>query len=613
MIVCTGGLTEVPSRLARLAARREDFKDKVIVSRAGCLGACFEEPLIDVRTAEGMHHLYCRADSSNHWPVIHTALKGTANRGVKLSLREKEPGLFTGFADLIPESFASQALHDFFQHQKRHVLEHCGLIDPFSLPEYTATGGYFALAKALLTLRPEEVIGTISASGLRGRGGGGFPTGRKWEIAAESRDPHRILIANGDEGDPSAYMDRTLMESDPHRVLEGMLLAAYATGAREAYLFIRREYPLAVETMGRAIQDAEAAGFLGKNILATPFSLNIKLVQSAGAFVCGEETAMIEAMEGRRGQPRRRPPYPAQQGYCGHPTIINNVETLANVPWIITHGAATFRETGTADSAGTKIFCLTGDIPNMGCIEVPLGIRSPAIVEQIGGASADTVKTLQIGGPSGGFVPYTDFALDYSSIEAMGAMLGSGGLVVLNQGHCLVDLSCHLIRFMADESCGRCLFCRDGLGRLEELLQAMMANHGTAELLGELEELSALVAGLSACGLGRGAVNPLLTSLRYFRSEYEAHLKGICPAASCKAMIRFEIEYRQCSDCNDCVMKYCPVKAIKKNPAKRGPERYYIDHLLCQRCWTCRQICPQGCIRAVSDGAGKLSAGNGDE
>lgn len=584
-----------------LLAKRPDFQNKVIVRGVGCLGACFEEPLIDIRTPDGLHHIYCKADSDTHWSVIHTAQNGTVQSGAKLILREKEPGILTGYGDLEYDSSYNSTLGNFLQPQKRRVTENFGLIDPFSLSEYTATGGYFALAKALFKLLPEQVIAIITASGLRGRGGAGFKTGLKWETAAASNDRERILIANADEGDPSAYMDRTLMESDPHRILEGILLASYAIGAHQAYIFIRKEYPLSVKTLRQAITDDEEAGLLGKNILNSGFSLNIDIIQSAGAFVCGEETAMLEVMEGRRGEPRLRPPYPAMQGYFGHPTVINNVETLANVPWIITYGADAFREAGNTESPGTKMFCLTGDIPNRGCIEVPLGISSKAVVENIGGASPDAVKAIQIGGPAGGIVPYKDFAIDFSSITAIGAMIDSVGLVVLNQQRCLVDLSRHLVSFMADESCGRCLFCRDGLALLNSILQKLTAKEGTPEMLNELKKLCRMVSDISACGLGRSAVNPLSTSLHYFWKEFESHLDGVCPAASCKSMICFEIELSKCKACVGCVMKYCPVGAIKENSATSGPERYHIDNELCLRCWTCAQVCPYNCIKAVSD------------
>lgn len=395
-------------------------------------------------------------------------------------------------------------------------------------------------------------------------------------------------------------MDRTLLESDPHRVLEGIMLASYAVGASQAHIFVRSEYPLSIESLKQAITDAHAAGFLGDNILGTGFSLQIGITKSAGAFVCGEETSMLQVMQGNRGEPWPRPPYPAQQGFNGHPTVINNVETFANVPWIIGHGAEAFREVGTEDSLGTKIFCLTGDVNNVGFIEVPLGTGTQTLVEKIGGTSPDAVKALQIGGPSGGIVPFSDFAMDYSTVSSIGAMIGSGGLVILNKSRCLVDLTHHLVGFMADESCGQCLFCRDGLLKLKSMLLKLTSGEGTPGLIETMEDLSHAIADLSLCGLGSSAVNPLLTTLRYFREEYAAHLDGICPAVSCKQMISFEIIHSRCTDCLGC-FDICPVKAIKLLPGK-GPGRYFFDNDLCIRCWTCAEICPHGSIIATSRG-----------
>lgn len=583
-----------------LLAARPDFVNRVIVRNVGCLGACFAEPLADVRTPDGLHYIFGRIGSHVHWPIIHTAQDRTVQNGTWLVMREREPGLLTGYEDLVVEQAINRNFAAFFEHQTRRVTGNCGFIDPHSLPEYVATGGYFMFAKALLELSPDRVIAEVTASGLRGRGGGGFGTGRKWEIAASGSDRRRIVIANADEGDPGAYMDRTLLESDPHRVLEGIMLAAYAVGASQAHIFVRLEYPLSVESLRQAIDDAHAAGLLGEHILGTNFSLQVGITRSAGAFVCGEETSMLQVMQGLRGEPWARPPYPAQSGYNGHPTVINNVETLANVPWILAHGAEAFRAVGNDDSPGTKIFCLTGDVRNTGFIEVPLGTSTRTVVENIGGALPGDVKALQIGGPSGGIVPYADFVLDFSAVSAIGAMIGSGGLVILNKHRCLVDLVHHLVGFMAEESCGQCLFCRDGLVRLEKMLLSLTANTGTPGMIADMEEFSYAVAALSLCGLGRSAVNPFLTSLRYFREEYDAHLKGICPAASCKALIRFEIIQALCTDCLGCYER-CPVNAISLRPG-RGPARYYFDSDICVRCWTCVDICPHGCVIATSRG-----------
>jgi len=583
---------------ARLAAR-PDFADRVLVRNVGCLGACFGEPLVDVRTPDGLHYLFGQVSSETHWPIIRTAQQRSLQRGAWLVLRERRPGVFTGFEDLAIEKSYRDSFAAFFEHQKRRITGNCGLIDPLSLPEYVATGGYFAFAKALLERRPEDIVAEISASGLRGRGGGGYRTGWKWEAAAASSDRRRFVIANADEGDPGAYMDRTLMESDPHRVLEGIMLAAYACGAGEAYIFVRHEYPLAVARLRRAIGDARGAGLLGESILGTAFALEVGIIQSGGAFVCGEESSLLQVMQGRRGEPWPRPPYPAQRGLHGHPTVINNVETLANVPWIIARGAEAFREAGNDDSPGTKIFCLTGDIPNTGFIEVPLGAGARTVVEKIGGAAHRDVKALQIGGPSGGIVPYTDFAMDFTSLNTAGAMIGSGGLVVLDKSRCLVDLARHLTSFMTEESCGQCLFCRDGLARLANLLENLTNGTGDPGQLEELAELSRAVASLSLCSLGRTAVNPLLTTLRHFRGEYDAHIAGTCPAVYCKPLIRFEIIPFRCTDCQGCLD--CPVQAISYQAGK-GALGYTFDHGKCTRCRACAEICPHNAIRAVTGG-----------
>jgi len=597
-----------------LLSARPDFVNDTMVRNVGCLGACFAEPLLDVRTPDGLHYFFGQVNSKNsivHWSIIHTAQKRSWHRGIWLIMRERQPGMLTGFGDLELEKDYTGYLGTFLEHQKRRISGNCGLIDPHSLPEYVATGGYFAFAKALLQLSPAQVLAEVTASGLRGRGGGGFSTGEKWEIGAASRDAERIIIANADEGDPGAYMDRALVESDPHRVLEGIMLAAYAVGARQAHIFVRHEYPLARASLRRAINDARDAGLLGNNILGTGFLLDIGITQSAGAFVCGEETAMIQVLRGNRGEPLPRPPYPAQKGLNDHPTVINNVETLANVPWIIAHGAGVFREVGTAGSPGTKIFCLAGDVPSAGFIEVPLGTSATTVVEKIGRASPQSVKALQIGGPSGGIVPYSDFFLDYTSVSSIGAMIGSGGLVVLNKNRCLVDLVHHLVGFMADESCGQCLLCRDGLATLKHMLAILTGKEAKPELLiAKLEELSWAIATLSRCGLGRSAVNPLLTTLKYFREEYNAHLDAICPAASCKAMIHFEIIPAHCTDCENCSL-LCPVEAITLGPGK-GPERYIFNHDRCIRCWTCAAICPHGCIQAVSGGINACEIAHSD-
>lgn len=580
----------------KLAARQQDWEGVARVVNVGCLGACYAEPLVDVRTPDGKHYFFGKVDGNSLWHIIRTAQGSPSSSYLWAVARERKTGVLRGIYDLELIRVENPGFAEFFRLQVRRVSGRCGLIDPGSLAEYMATGGYSALVRALFQLRPGDVLAMVADAGLRGRGGGGFPTGKKWEMAAQSPDPVRIVVANADEGDPGAYMDRALLESDPHSVLEGLILTGYAVGAAQAYIFVRHEYPLAVRALRRAIADARKAGLLGRHILGSDFSLEVALVESAGAFVCGEETSMLQVMEGRRGEPHRRPPYPSTRGLWGHPTVVNNVETLANVPWIVLHGAEAFRDVGTEQSPGTKIFCLTGDVRRTGFIEVPLGVSSKVLVEKIGGAPASSIKAIQIGGPSGGIISYGDFTVDYESVASSGAIMGSGGLVVLGSKRCLVDLARHLVSFMANESCGKCAVCRDGLPELAALLQALTAGRSHEAVLTAIEDLSKAIAGLSLCGLGQTAVNPVLTTLKYFRAEYEAHISGKCPALSCKALINFEIDLARCKDCRCCYL-VCPSGAVM---LRQGKERYVVDRQLCTKCWACYETCPFGCIKVTT-------------
>lgn len=582
--------------ISKKLAERKDWEGVARVINVGCLGACYAEPLVDVRTPDGRHYFFGKVEGNSLWHIIRTAQGSPTPSYLWAVARERRVGVLRDIHDLEFIRVENPGFVEFFKSQVRRVSGRCGLIEPENLAEYVATGGYSALARALFRLRPADVIAMVTDSGLRGRGGAGFPTGLKWERAAQSSDPVRIVVANADEGDPSAYMDRALLESDPHSVLEGLILAGYAIGATRAYIFVRHEYPLAVKTLRRAIADARRAGLLGRRILGSDYNLEVALVESAGAFVCGEETSMLQVIEGKRGEPYPRPPYPSESGLGGHPTIVNNVETLANVPWIVLHGAEAFREVGTDQSPGTKIFCLTGDIRRTGFIEVALGVSSKVLVEKIGGASSRSVKAVQIGGPSGGIIPYGDFKIDYETVTSAGAIMGSGGLVVLGSNRCLVDLSRHLVDFMAKESCGKCAACRDGLPELAALLQALTAGRSHEAVLTAIEDLSKAIAGLSLCGLGQTAVNPVLTTLKYFRAEYEAHISGKCPALSCKALINFEIELARCKDCRCCYL-VCPSGAVM---LRQGKERYVVDRQLCTKCWACYETCPFGCIKVTT-------------
>jgi NADH:ubiquinone oxidoreductase, NADH-binding (51 kD) subunit len=577
---------------------RRNWEGKARVFRVGCLGACYAEPLVDIRKPDGYHYFYGRVDNQSVWRIIKTAQGTHSHHYLWAVARERIVGVLTGIQDLELVEVQNSGFEEFFRPQVRRISQRCGLVDPGNITEYAAMGGYFALEKALFRLKPEDIADMVTASGLRGRGGAGFPTGEKWDIISRSPDPVRIVIANADEGDPGAYMDRALLESDPHSVLEGLMIAAYAVGASQAYIFIRHEYPLAVQTLRKAISSANKAGLLGKNILTSGFSLEINVIESAGAFVCGEETSMIEVMENRRGDPRYRPPYPAVRGLGDHPTLINNVETLANIPWIVLNGAEAFRESGTQKSPGTKIFCLAGEIDRMGFIEVPLGTSSRVLVEKIGGSREDSVKALHIGGPSGGVISYHDFKLDYETVASAGAIMGSGGLVILGHNTCMVDLARHLVSFMVKESCGKCVFCRDGLPELEAHLLDLCIGKAHTGILEEIEELSRVIAEGSLCGLGKTASNPVLTTLKDFYSEYLAHTKGQCPAISCKPLIDFEISLTRCRDCRGCYV-ICPTGAVKMRAGH--DERYIVDQQLCIKCWACYETCPFGCIKITSE------------
>ncbi|MGB7759650.1 MAG: NADH-ubiquinone oxidoreductase-F iron-sulfur binding region domain-containing protein, partial [Bryobacteraceae bacterium] len=447
-------------------------------------------------------------------------------------------------------------------------------------------------------LSSDDVIAAISGSGLRGRGGAGFPTGRKWALGRAQADPVKYVICNGDEGDPGAFMDRLVLESDPHRVLEGLAIAAYAIGAAEGFLYIRAEYPQAVRHTRAAIRQAEQRGFLGQNILGSAFSLRLEVREGAGAFVCGEETALIQSLEGKRGMPRLRPPYPVERGLRGHPTVINNVETLACVPWIMRHGASAFAALGTENSRGTKVFALAGKINRGGLIEVPMGITIREVVEDIGGGirNGRAFKAVQLGGPSGGCIParLADTPIDYDALARTGAIMGSGGLVVLDDRDCMVDIARFFLKFTQAESCGKCTFCRIGTKRMLEILERLCEGKGRRDDLEKLEVLADYVGRGSLCGLGQTAPNPVLTTLRYFREEYEAHLhERRCPAGRCPALIRYRVT-DNCIGCTLCAQA-CPVGAI----AYRPYEKHEVDDRLCTRCDMCRQACKDDAIEVL--------------
>jgi NADH-quinone oxidoreductase subunit F len=482
-----------------------------------------------------------------------------------------------------------------FLDQQVHIAsEHFGHIDPLDLEEYLAHEGFQALRLCLEALTAEKTLGMIERSGLRGRGGAGFPTGPKWRVVARQSAPDKYVICNGDEGDPGAFMDRMLLESFPFRIIEGLAIAAVAVGAHEGFFYVRREYPLAVRRIRCALEQMEQRGWLGNKLLGLDYALRLSIKEGAGAFVCGEETALIASIEGKRGMPRLRPPFPAESGLWGKPTLINNVETLACVPWIIRHGADAFAKLGTQTSKGTKVFALAGKVQRGGLIEIPMGTTIREVVEEIGGgvAPGHKFKAVQIGGPSGGCVParLADTPIDYESLRDVGAIMGSGGLVVLDDSDCMVDIARYFLAFTQQQSCGKCTFCRIGTKRMLDILERICAGQGRADDLDHLEHLGGQVGAGSLCGLGKTAPNPVLTTLRYFRDEYEAHLQGRCPARRCSALIRYQVT----ADCTGCTLcaQHCPVNAIPLTPY----QRHEIKNDVCTRCDTCHRVCPHGAI-----------------
>lgn len=546
---------------------------KVRVKPVGCLGMCFSEPLVALVTEDGERFVYGPVDVTKAERIIKEHVLG----GTPVEdLLAKEDG--------------------FFSKQVRIVLENCGEIDPTSIDEYMARGGYQALRRVLKEMTPQEVIEEISKSGLRGRGGAGFPTGTKWAFAAKEKDPVKFVVCNADEGDPGAFMDRSVLEGDPHRVIEGMIIAGYAIGAQEGIVYVRAEYPLAVKRVRQAISAAEARGFLGRNILGSSFSFRITVKEGAGAFVCGEETALIASVEGKRGMPRRRPPYPAQSGLWGHPTVINNVETLANVPWIIRNGWEAFARYGTEKSKGTKVFALAGKVKHSGLVEIPMGLTLGELVLEVGGGipGGRAFKAVQIGGPSGGCLPasLSHVPVDYESLKEHGAIMGSGGLIVMDEETCMVEVARFFLDFTQKESCGKCTFCRVGTKRMLEILTRIVEGKGTLGDLDVLMDLGQKIKSHSLCGLGQTAPNPVLTTLRYFQEEYEAHVKEKrCPAKVCRALLTYAIEPDLCRDCKLCT-KACPVEAIKQGPGKFQ----VIQEEKCIRCGRCREVCPFGAV-----------------
>ena len=582
VLVCTGtgcvasGSRQVIAKLnEELKAQGLDKEVKVV--ETGCQGFCEQGPLVIIYP-EGTFYTHVHEEDVKEIVSEHLVKGRVVSR-----LLFKEP--------LTAQRVPDYADIDFYKKQHRLVLKNCGHINPDSLEEYIGADGYEGLAKVLLTMTPEQVVEEMKKTGLRGRGGGGFPTGMKWGFCQKSPGPKKYIICNADEGDPGAFMDRSLLEGDPHAILEGMLIGAYAIGADEGYIYCRAEYPLAIKRLKTAIAQAEEAGLLGDNILGSNFSCHIHIKEGAGAFVCGEETALMASIEGRRGMPRPRPPFPAVKGLWGKPSNINNVETFANIPYIFRVGAEEYAKLGTEKSKGTKVFALTGKINNTGLAEVPMGITMREIIFDIGGGiiGGKKFKAVQIGGPSGGCMPESllDTPIDYDSLIAAGAMMGSGGLVVMDEDTCMVDVAKFFLNFTQSESCGKCTPCREGTKRMLEILERITNGKGEAGDIEKLEKLATSIKAGALCALGQTAPNPILSTLRYFRDEYEAHIKEKrCPAGQCHHLLSYKIT-DACKGCSLCA-KNCPVNAISGEPKKK----FVIDQTKCIKCGACITKCP---------------------
>ena len=560
------------------------LENEVKVIRTGCFGLCALGPIV-VIYPEGTFYSMVKPEDVAEIVNEHL-LKG-------------RPVIRLLYNETVAEDNSIKSLDEtsFYKKQKRIALRNCGVINPENIEEYIAFDGYAALGKALTEMTPDEVIQVVLDSGLRGRGGGGFPTGRKWQLACADRGKvEKYVCCNADEGDPGAFMDRSVLEGDPHSVIEAMAIAGYAIGADQGYVYVRAEYPIAVNRLTTAIQQAREYGLLGKNIFGTDFSFDIDIKLGAGAFVCGEETALMTSIEGMRGEPRPRPPFPAKKGLFGRPTILNNVETYANIPQIILKGADWFRSMGTEKSPGTKVFALGGKIKHTGLVEVPMGTTLREIVEEIGGGipGGKKFKAAQTGGPSGGCIPASliDTPIDYESLSAIGSMMGSGGLIVMDEDNCMVDIAKFFLEFTVDESCGKCTPCRVGTKRLLELLEKITSGNGTMRDLERIEELAQFIKENSLCGLGQTAPNPVLSTLQYFRDEYLAHIQDKrCPAGVCKALLTYKIDESKCRGCTLCA-RACPAGAI--NGSVRNPHN--IDTLKCVKCGACMETCRFGAI-----------------
>ncbi|MGA8573143.1 MAG: NADH-ubiquinone oxidoreductase-F iron-sulfur binding region domain-containing protein [Desulfobaccales bacterium] len=591
ILVCGGpGCLPMGSEQVAAAFRRE-LKErgpavKVLLKESGCQGWCSKAVKVMIRPQEITYQQVKPEDVPEI--VAETLVQGK----ILDRLCYQDP------ADQSAKAHKSEI--PFYQGQQPVVLGKMDLIDPTSLDDYLAVGGYRALQQLLEQMSPEAVIQAVDRSGLRGRGGGGFPTGRKWRLCREASGEVKYLICNGDEGDPGAFMDRAVMEGNPHAVLEGMIIGGYAIGAHQGFIYVRHEYPLAVKRLSLAIDQARQCGLLGASILGSGFAFEVKISKGAGAFVCGEETALIRSVEGDIGEPAPRPPYPAQHGLWGKPTVINNVETLANLPEIIIRGAEWFAAMGTEKSKGTKVFSLVGAVKYTGLVEVPMGATLRQIVFDLGGGIRDggEFKAVQTGGPSGGCIPkeYLDLPVDYDSLQSVGSIMGSGGMIVMDQSSCMVDVARYFMSFLHDESCGKCTPCREGTKQILEILTEITQGRGSEEHLALMEELCATMASASLCGLGQSAVNPVLSTLKYFREEYEAHIQQKrCPALVCRPLLKYTIDPETCTGCLACVRE-CPAEAIRGEAG----EPQELDQELCVKCGMCYEICKFTAVKVAS-------------
>ena len=581
ILVCQGtGCTssKSPEILAKFKQLIEEKQLKnVRVIKTGCFGLCAKGPIVIIRPEDTFYAMVTPDDCEE---IIQSHII-QGNIVKRLLCKDIDGSVVEKLDDL-----------NFYKKQKRIALKNSGVINPEDIDEYIAFDGYLALERVLLEMSSDEVIDIVTKSGLRGRGGAGFPTGKKWLSAKQAEGTEKYVVCNADEGDPGAFMDRSILEGDPHAVLEAMIIAGYAIGAHKGYIYVRAEYPIAVQRLEIAIAQAREYGLLGKNILGTNFAFDIKIRLGAGAFVCGEETALLESIEGRRGQPRVKPPYPAQSGLWGKPTLINNVETFANIAQIILNGPEWYASIGTANSKGTKVFALGGNVNNIGLVEVPMGTTLREIVYDIGGGipNGREFKAAQTGGPSGGCIPkeHLDTPIDYESLKEIGSMMGSGGMIIMDDTKCMVCLAKFYLEFTVSESCGKCTPCRIGTKRMLEILEKLCAGEGDETDIYKLEKLAVNIKNASICGLGQSAPNPVISTLKYFREEFRQHaIQKECKAMECKALAKIQIDEEKCKACGLC-QKNCPVNAIKGE----GREKRTIDTDKCIKCGTCIKTCP---------------------